>query len=84
MSSMRVEMGLCTVKSKLLHQRLHYRNQLLCRVSEASDKAWKTFSEGSDTRQRKLGELYIGNGFFAEYFLSSKCQQILGKEKSPS
>jgi hypothetical protein len=35
-----------------------------------------------DTRQRKLGELYIGNGFFAEYFLSGTrqtlCQVSLG------
>jgi hypothetical protein len=35
-----------------------------------------------NTRQRTLGELYIGNGLFAEYFLS--CHLTLGKEKSLS
>jgi hypothetical protein len=52
---------------------MHYRKQLLCQVSEALDKDWKTLGEGfaeCDTRQRKLGELYIDNYFFAEYFLS--------------
>jgi hypothetical protein len=52
---------------------VHYQKQLLCRVSEALDKAWKRLGEDfadCDTRQRKLGELYIGNDFFAEYFLS--------------
>jgi hypothetical protein len=43
----------------------HYRKQLLCRVSEAFGKAWKT-----------LGELYIGNNFFAEYFLSDTRQRL--------
>jgi hypothetical protein len=39
-------------------------------VSEALGKAWKTFGEGfAGTRQKKLGELYIGNSFFAKYFL---------------
>jgi hypothetical protein len=50
----------------------NYRNQALCRVSEALGKAWKTLGEGfaeCDTQQRELGELYIGNDFFAEYFL---------------
>jgi hypothetical protein len=48
-------------------------------VSEALGKAWKTLGEGfaeCDTRQRELGELYIGNGFFAEYFY----RVTLGKE----
>jgi hypothetical protein len=44
----------------------HYWNQALCRVPEALGKV---FAE-CDTRQRELGEQYIGNGFFAEYFLS--------------
>jgi hypothetical protein len=48
-------------------------------VSEALGKAWKTLDEGfaeCNTRQRKLGELYIGNGFFAEYFLSGTRQRL--------
>jgi hypothetical protein len=48
-----------------------YQKWLLCQVSEALDKAWKTLGEGffkCDTQQRKLDELYIDNGFFAEYF----------------
>jgi hypothetical protein len=32
-------------------------------------------SAKADTRQRKLDELYIGNGFFAEYFLSGTRQR---------
>jgi hypothetical protein len=71
----------------------HYQNQLLYRVSEALGKAWKTLGKDfaeCDTRQRKLGELYIGNNFFAEYFLSglcknfTECHPVLGKEKPPS
>jgi hypothetical protein len=57
----------------------HYRKQLLCQVSEALGKAWKTLGEGfaeCDTRQRKHDELYISNAFFAEYFLSSTRQSI--------
>jgi hypothetical protein len=57
----------------------HYWKQPLCRVSEALGKAWKTFSEGfakCDTRQRELGELYIGYGFFAEYFLLGTRQRL--------
>jgi hypothetical protein len=48
-------------------------------VSKTLDKAWKTLDEGfaeCNTRQRKLGELYIGNGFFAEYFLSGTRQRL--------
>jgi hypothetical protein len=55
----------------------HYRKQLLCRVSEALGKDWKALGKGfaeCDTWQRKLGELYIGNNFFAEYFLSNTRQ----------
>jgi hypothetical protein len=44
---------------------LHYQNQALCRVPEALGK---NFSD-CDTQQRELGEQYIGNDFFAEYFL---------------
>jgi hypothetical protein len=58
---------------------VHYQKQALCRVSEALGEAWKTLGEGfaeCDTRQRELGELYIGNDFFAEYFLSGT-RQIL-------
>nr|ACG46625.1 hypothetical protein [Zea mays] len=52
---------------------MHYRNWMLCRVPEALGKAWnalsKVFAECS-TQQREFDELYIGNSFFAEYFLS--------------
>jgi hypothetical protein len=75
----------------------HYRNQLLCRVSPTHGKGkftlGKCFAE-CNTRQRTLGELYIGNSLFAEYYLSgtrqalgkdfAECQTALGKEKSPS
>jgi hypothetical protein len=57
---------------------IHYRKQLLCRVSEALGKAWKTLGEvfaECDTRQRKLGELYIDNGYIDEYFLSDTRQR---------
>jgi hypothetical protein len=57
----------------------HYWKQLLCRVSEALDNIWKTLGEGfaeCDTRQRRLGELYIGNDFFADYFLSGTRQRL--------
>jgi hypothetical protein len=54
-------------------QSSHYRNQRLCRVSQTHDKGYctlgKAFAE-CHTRQRTLGELYIGNSLFAEYFLS--------------
>jgi hypothetical protein len=36
-------------------------------VPEALGKAWKTLGEGfteCDTRQKRLGELYISNDFF--------------------
>jgi hypothetical protein len=62
--------------------RSHYQSRQLCRVLEALGKArkrlGKVFAE-CNTRQRTLGELYIGNGLFAEYFLSGT-----RKEKSPS
>jgi hypothetical protein len=57
----------------------HYQKQFLCRVSQALGKIWKTLNEGfaeCDTRQRKLDELYISNGFFAEYFLSGTRQSF--------
>jgi hypothetical protein len=66
---------------------------MLCQVSKTIGKALKTFGKGfieCDTRQRKLDELYIGNGLFAEYFLSgtqqrlAECHLVLGKEKSQS
>jgi hypothetical protein len=47
----------------------------------------KGFAE-CDTRQRKLGKLYIGNDFFAEYFyralgkVFAECHSVLDKEKS--
>jgi hypothetical protein len=50
----------------------HYRNRALCRVPEALGKV---FVE-CDTRQRKLGEQYISNDFFAEYFLSGTRQRL--------
>jgi hypothetical protein len=60
-------------------------------------EAWKTLEkdlpsvtldEGfvdCDTRQKRLGELYIGNGFFVEYFLSgfAECRSVLDKEMLP-
>jgi hypothetical protein len=58
---------------------LCYRNQLLCRVSKTLDKTWKTLVKGfveCNTRQRKLGKLYIGNNFFVEYFLSGTRQRL--------
>jgi hypothetical protein len=68
----------------------HYRNQLLCRVSETHDKGYFTLGKGfaeCNTRQRTLGELYIGNNLFAEYFCRAlgkdfaECHLELGKEK---
>jgi hypothetical protein len=57
---------------------LHYRMQLLCRVSQTLGKGYftlgKCFAE-CNTRQRTLGELYIGNSLFAEYFLSGTRQR---------
>jgi hypothetical protein len=41
--------------------------------------AWKTIGEcfaECDTRQKKLGELYIGNDFFVEYFLSGNLPSV--------
>jgi hypothetical protein len=58
---------------------MHYRTQLLCRVSQTLGKARKTLGKGfaeCNTRQRTLGELYIGNGLFSEYFLSGTRQRI--------
>jgi hypothetical protein len=55
----------------------HYRNQLLCRVSETHGKVYFTLGNGfaeCNTRQRTLG-LYIGNSLFAEYFLSGTWQR---------
>jgi hypothetical protein len=61
-------------------------------VFEALGKAYKTLGEGfaeCDTRQIKLGKLYIGKDFFAEYFyralgkVFAECHSVLGKEKSP-
>jgi hypothetical protein len=58
---------------RLWKSSVHYRNQLLCRVSQTHGKGnftlGKCFAE-CNTRQRTLGELYIGNNLFAEYYLS--------------
>jgi hypothetical protein len=57
----------------------HYRKQPLHRMFEALNKALKTLDEGfaeCDTRQRELVELFIGNDFFAEYFLSGTQQRL--------
>jgi hypothetical protein len=57
----------------------HYRNRALGRVSESLGKAWKTLGEvfaECSTRQRVFGEMYIGNGFFAGYFLSGTRQRL--------
>jgi hypothetical protein len=45
--------------------KIHYWTQLLCRVLvlQALDKVFAK----CDSRQRGLGELYIGNGFFADF-----------------
>jgi hypothetical protein len=48
-------------------------------VSKTLGKAWNTLGKGfaeCDTRQSKLGELYIDNDFFAEYFLSGTRQRL--------
>jgi hypothetical protein len=58
---------------------IHYRNQLLCRVSQTHGKGYFTLGKGfaeCNTRQRTLGELYIGNSIFAEYFLSGTRQRL--------
>jgi hypothetical protein len=62
------------VPNKLNCFHVHFPNiAILCRVTEALGKVWKTlgvvFAE-CDTRQRELDEQYISNIFFAEYFLS--------------
>jgi hypothetical protein len=57
----------------------HCRTQLLCRVSQTLDKGYFTLGKGfaeCNTRQRTLGELYIGNSLFAEYFLSGTRQRF--------
>jgi hypothetical protein len=57
----------------------HYRNQRLCRVSQTHGKGYFTLGKGfaeCNTRQRTLGELYIGNSLFAEYFLSGTRQRL--------
>jgi hypothetical protein len=49
-------------------------------VPEALGKASKTIGKSfaeCDTRQRSLGELYIGTDFFAECFLSGTQQRPL-------
>jgi hypothetical protein len=70
-------------KTTSTHGRLqflhHYRNQLFCGVSKTLGKSWKTLGKAfveCDTRQIKLSELYINNGFFAEYFLSVTWQKL--------
>ena len=48
--------------------------RLLCLVLQALGKTSKTLDKlfvECGTRQRGLGEQYIGKGFFAEYFLSA-------------
>jgi hypothetical protein len=67
----------------------HYQKQILCQVSEALGKGWKTLGEvfaECDTRQRRLGELYIDNGFFVEHSAKTfpSVRVVLGKEKSSS
>ena len=57
----------------------HYRNRVLCRVSKTLGKGYFTLGKGfaeCNTRQRTLGELYIGNSLFAEYFLSGTRQRL--------
>jgi hypothetical protein len=57
----------------------HYRNLALCRVPKAFDKAWKTLGEvfaECRTRQKDIGELYIGNDIFVKYFLSGTRQRL--------
>jgi hypothetical protein len=56
----------------MLH--LHYRNR-----QQALGKAWKTLGKGfaeCRTRQRGLGEQYIGKAFFAEYFFGYSAQTL--------
>jgi hypothetical protein len=48
-------------------------------VSETHGKGYSTLGKGfaeCNTRQRTLGELYIGNSLFAEYFLSGTRQRL--------
>jgi hypothetical protein len=48
-------------------------------MPEALGKAQKTLGKNfaeCDTRQRELGEQYIDNDFFAEYFLSGTRQRL--------
>jgi hypothetical protein len=57
----------------------HYRNQFLCRVSQTLGNGYFTLGKGfaeCNTRQITLGELYIGSGLFAEYFMSGTRQRI--------
>jgi hypothetical protein len=53
---------------------VHYQNPALCRVREALGKRFTKY----DTRQRSLGELYISNDVFADYFLSGTRQILCG------
>jgi hypothetical protein len=67
--------GTLTVPS-YYHQ---YRNQFIYRVFEALDKSWKTLVEDftkCDTRQRKLGKLYIGNGFCRILFTGHSAKSL--------
>jgi hypothetical protein len=54
---------------------LHYPTQLLCRVSQTLGKGYFTLGKGfaeCNTRQRTLGELYIGNtSHYREPYLPS-------------
>jgi hypothetical protein len=58
---------------------MHYWNQVLCRVPEALGKGHfalgKAFAE-CRTRQRALGKIFVGKGFFAECLLSGTRQRL--------
>jgi hypothetical protein len=77
------------IMEKILHEvitsyLLKVTWQQLCNSSSTTEnicfgKVWKTLGGGSaeyDTRQKKLGELYIDNDFFVEYFLSHTQQRL--------
>jgi hypothetical protein len=57
----------------------HYRNRVLCRMSNTLGKGYFTLGKGfteCNTRQRTLDKYFIGKGFFAEYFFSDTRQRL--------
>jgi hypothetical protein len=57
-----------------------YQTQLLCRVLQVLGKAHKTLGKlfaQCDSRQRCLGELYIGSGFCRVLFVGHSAKTLL-------